>query len=162
MVLLVSAVQQWLLYIYSYLGFFTEKGMVTHFSTLAWKIPWTEEPVGCSPCGHEELDTTEQLHIPFSRSCIGEGNGNALQCSCLQNPRDREPGGLLSMGSNRVRQDWSDSAASVSFLYTPNGQWRQHLFLAINTSQNCELSIMNINVSNFTDSLKSMSAVKVR
>ena len=94
--------------------------------------------------------------------CIGKGNGNPLQCSCLQNPRDREPGGLLSMGSNRVGQDWSDSAASVSFLYTPNGQWRQHLFLAINTSQNCELSIMNINVSNFTDSLKSMSAVKVR
>ena len=44
--------------------------------------------VGCSPWGHEESDTTEQLHFHFSLSCIGEGNGNPLQCSCLENPRD--------------------------------------------------------------------------
>ena len=44
--------------------------------------------VGCSPWGPEESDTTEQLHFHFSLSCIGEGNGNPLQCSCLQNPRD--------------------------------------------------------------------------
>ena len=44
--------------------------------------------VGCSPCGREELDTTERLHFHFSLSCIGEGNGNPLQCSCLENPRD--------------------------------------------------------------------------
>ena len=46
--------------------------------------------------------TAEQLHFDFSLSCIGEGNGNPLQCSCLENPRDGEPGGLLSMGSHRV------------------------------------------------------------
>ena len=44
--------------------------------------------VGCSPWGFKELDTTEQLHFHFSLSCIGEGNGNPLQCSCLENPRD--------------------------------------------------------------------------
>ena len=44
---------------------------------------------GCSPWGLEELDTTEQLHFHFSLSCIGEGNGNPLQCSCLENPRDK-------------------------------------------------------------------------
>ena len=44
--------------------------------------------VGCSPWGREESDTTEQLHFHFSLSCVGEGNGNALQCSCLENPRD--------------------------------------------------------------------------
>ena len=43
--------------------------------------------VGCSPWGLEESDTTERLHVPFSLSCIGEGNGNPLQCSCLENPR---------------------------------------------------------------------------
>ena len=43
--------------------------------------------VGCSPWGHEELDTTEWLHFHFSLSCI-EGNGNPLHCSCLENPRD--------------------------------------------------------------------------
>ena len=44
--------------------------------------------VGCSPWGREESDTTERLHFHFSFSCIGEGNGNPLQCSCLENPRD--------------------------------------------------------------------------
>ena len=44
--------------------------------------------VGCSPWGPEESDTTERLHFHFSLSCIGEGNGNPLQCSCLENPRD--------------------------------------------------------------------------
>ena len=44
--------------------------------------------MGCSPWGREELDTTEQLHFHFSLSCIGEGNGNPLQCSCLKNSRD--------------------------------------------------------------------------
>ena len=44
--------------------------------------------VGCSPWGCEESDMTEQLHFHFSLSCIGEGNGNPLQWSCLENPRD--------------------------------------------------------------------------
>ena len=44
--------------------------------------------VGCSPWGCEESDTTERLHFDFSLSCIGEGNGNPLQYSCLENPRD--------------------------------------------------------------------------
>ena len=44
--------------------------------------------VGCSPWGHELSDTTERLHFHFSLSCIGEGNGNPLQCSCLENPWD--------------------------------------------------------------------------
>ena len=44
--------------------------------------------VGCSPWGRTESDTTEWLHFHFSLSCIGEGNGNPLQCSCLENPRD--------------------------------------------------------------------------
>ena len=61
--------------------------------------------VGCSPWGHEESDTTERLPFHFSLSCIGEGNGNPLQCSCLENPRKGEPGGLPSIGSHRVRHD---------------------------------------------------------
>ena len=44
--------------------------------------------VGCSPWGRWESDTTERLHFHFSLSCIGGGNGNPLQCSCLENPRD--------------------------------------------------------------------------
>ena len=44
--------------------------------------------MGCSPWGREQSDTTERLLFHFSLSCIGEGNGNPLQCSCLENPRD--------------------------------------------------------------------------
>ena len=44
--------------------------------------------VGCSPWGRWGSDMTEQLHFHFSLSCIGEGNGNPLQSSCLENPRD--------------------------------------------------------------------------
>ena len=44
--------------------------------------------MGCSPWGCKESDTTEQIHFDFSLSCIGEGDGNPLQCSCLENPRD--------------------------------------------------------------------------
>ena len=66
----------------------TEKAMAPHSSTLAWKIPWTEEPGRLQTMGSLESDTTERLHFHFSLSCIGEGNGNPLQCSCLENPRD--------------------------------------------------------------------------
>ena len=64
--------------------------MAPHSSTLAWKIPWAEEPgrlqsMGSLGVGH---DTTERLHFHFSLSCIGEGNGKPLQFSCLENPRD--------------------------------------------------------------------------
>ena len=69
-------------------GSYTEKAMATHSSTLAWTIHGWRSLVGCSPWGRWELDVTERLHFHFSLSCIGEGNGNPLQCSCLENPRD--------------------------------------------------------------------------
>ena len=57
-----------------------EKEMATHSNTLAWRIPRTEEP--------GRSDTTERLYFHFSLPCVGEGNDNPLQCSCLENPRD--------------------------------------------------------------------------
>ena len=62
--------------------------MAPHSSTLAWKVPWTEEPGRLQSMGSLKSDTTERLHFHLSLSCIGEGNGNPLQCSCLENPRD--------------------------------------------------------------------------
>ena len=79
--------------------------MAPHSSTLPGKSHGQRSLVGCSAWGLEESDTTEQLHFHFLFSCIGEGNGNPLQCSCLENPRDREPGGLPSMESHRVGHD---------------------------------------------------------
>ena len=65
-----------------------EKAMAPHSSTFAWKIPWMEEPGRLQSMGSLESDTTERLPFHFSLSRIGEGNGNPLQCSCLENPRD--------------------------------------------------------------------------
>ena len=73
---------------YAYIYVSSEKAMAPHSSTLAWKIHGRRRLVGCSPWGHEESDMTERLPFHFSLSCIGEGSGNALQCSCLENPRD--------------------------------------------------------------------------
>ena len=55
--------------------------MAPHSSTLAWKIPWMEEPGGLQSMGSlrvEESDTAERLHVHFPLSCTGEGNGNPL------------------------------------------------------------------------------------
>ena len=79
--------------------------MAPHSSTLAWIIPWAEESgrlqsMGSLRVGH----MTERLHFHFSLSCIGEGNGNPLQYSCLETPRDR---GAWWAAVHRVEQSWT-------------------------------------------------------
>ena len=60
--------------------------------------------MGCSPWGRCESDTTERLRFHFSLSCTGEGSGNPLQCSCLENPRDRGAWWAAAYG---VAQSWT-------------------------------------------------------
>ena len=141
-----------------------EKAMATHSSTLAWKIPWTEEPgglqsmgslgvgqdwatslslftfmhwkrkwqptavflpgesqgrqslVGCRLWGCTESDTTERLHFPFSLSCTGKGNGNPLQCSWLENPRDGRAwsAAVYGVAQSRTRLKWLGSSSNCS------------------------------------------------
>ena len=62
--------------------------MAPHSSTLAWRIPWMEEPGGLQSMGSLRVGHDGATSLYSSRSCIGEGNGNPLQCSCLENPRD--------------------------------------------------------------------------
>ena len=106
--------------LHSYSLHLTEKAMAPHSSTLAWKIPWVEEPGGLQSMGSKESDTTERLPFHFSPSCIGEGNGNPLQCSCLENPRD---GGAWWAAVNGVAQSqtwlkWlSSSNSNIHYLY---------------------------------------------
>ena len=96
--------------------------MATHSSTLAWKIPWTEEPgrlqsMESLRVGHDWLN----LH--FSFSCIGEGNGNPLQCPCLENPRD---GGAWWAAIYGVAQSqtWLKQLSSSSKQIS----WQQNIF----------------------------------
>ena len=69
-------------------------------------------PLGCHLWGRTESDTTEQLHFHFTLSCFGEGNGNPLQCSCLENPRDGGTWPAAVYGVAQSRHDWSDLAAA--------------------------------------------------
>ena len=76
--------------------------------------------VGCSPCGHQESDMTERLHFHFSLSCTGGENGNPLQCSCLENPRD---GGAWWAAVYGVAQSWTrlkrlSSSSSILLMTT--------------------------------------------
>ena len=94
--------------------------MAPHSSTLPGKSHGWRRLVGCRPWGREESDTTEQLHFQFSLSCIGEGNGNPLQCSCLENPRD---GGawwaaIYGVTQSRTRLKRLSSSSQSCFIKT--------------------------------------------
>ena len=80
-----------------------EKAMAPHSSTLAWKIPWMEDPGRLQSMGWRRV--RHDWAISLSLLCTGEGNGNPLQCCCLENP---------GMGSHRVGHDWSDLAAAAT------------------------------------------------
>ena len=71
--------------------------------------------VGCSPWGREELDTTEWLHFHFPLSCIAEGNGNPVQRSCLENPRDWGAwwAAIYGVAQSQTRLKWLSSSSSA-------------------------------------------------
>ena len=81
-----------------------EKAMAPHSSTLAWKIPWTAEPGRLQSMGSLRVRHDWVASLSLSFSCIGEGNGNPLQCSCLENPRDR---GAWWASVYGVAQSWT-------------------------------------------------------
>ena len=72
---------------------------------------------GCSPWGREESDMTERLHFHFSLSCIGEGNGNPLQWSCLENPRDGGAWWAAVYGVTQSQTRLKCLSSSSVFLY---------------------------------------------
>ena len=81
-----------------------EKTMATHSSTLAWKIPWAEEPGGLQSMGSLRVGHDWATSLSLLLSCIGEGNDNPLQCSYLENPRDRGTWWAAVYG---VAQNWT-------------------------------------------------------
>ena len=96
---------------------------------IPWRKKWQHTPVLLpgkfhglrslvvySPWGHKESDTTERLHFHFSISCIGEGNGNPLQCSCLENPRDGGAWWVAVYGVAQSRTQLKQLSSSSSFL----------------------------------------------
>ena len=104
-----------------------EKAVAPHSSTLAWKFPWMEEPGGLQSMGSLRVGHDWETSLHFSLLCMGEGNGNPLQCSCLENPRDGEAwwASVYGVAQSRTRLKWlssSSSKASVILLQPPNFQ----------------------------------------
>ena len=100
----------------------------------SWRRQWHPTPVllpgkshgwrslvGCSPWGRKQLDTTERLHFHFSLSCIGEGNGNPLQCSCLENPRDGGAWWVVIYGVAQSRTRLKRLSSSSSSIIASSG-----------------------------------------
>ena len=98
---------------------------------ISWRRKWQPTPVllhgkshgqrslvGCSPWARKESDMTERLHFYFSLSCFGEGNGNPLQCSCLENPRDRGAwwAAVYGVAQSRTRLKWLSSSTSSTLI----------------------------------------------
>ena len=99
--------------------------MAPHSSTHAWKIPWMEEPVRLQSMGPPRVGHDWATSL----SCIGEENGNPLQCSCLENPRD---GGawwaaIYGVAQSRTRLKWLSSSSSmfIAALLTITKRWKQ-------------------------------------
>ena len=88
--------------------------MAPHSNTFAWKIPRTEEPGRLKSMGSLQSNMTERLHFHFSLSCIGEGNGNLFQYSCLENPRDGEAwwAAVYGVAQSRTRLKRLSSSSS--------------------------------------------------
>ena len=95
--------------------YISERAMAPNFSTLAWKIPWMGEPGGLQSMGSLRVGYDWATSLSLSLSCIGEGNGNPLQCSCLENPRD---GGawwaaIYGVAQSRTQLNRPSSSSSV-------------------------------------------------
>ena len=97
--------------------------MAAHSSTLAWKIPWTEESGRMQSM--RLLRVGQAWATSLSLPCIGEGNGNPLQCSCLENPRDR---GACWAAVYGVAQSWTrlNQLSSSSSSREGNGKRLQY------------------------------------
>ena len=93
---------------------YSEKAIAPHSSTLAWKIPWMEEPGRLQSMGSLGVGHDWAISLSFSLSCIGEGMATHSSVLAWKIPGMGEPGGLPSMGSHRVRHDWSDLAVAAA------------------------------------------------
>ena len=92
--------------------------MAPHSSTLAWKIPWTEEPGGLQSMGSLRVGHDWATSLYFSLSCIGEGNGNPLQWSCLENLRDGGAWWAAIYGVTQSRTRLKRHSSSSTHMHT--------------------------------------------
>ena len=113
-----------------------EKAMAPHSSALAWKIPWMEKPGRLQSMGSLRVGHNWMTSLSLFTGEIGEGNGNPLQCSCLENPRD---GGawwaaVYGVAQSQTRLKWLSSSRSAG---NNDGTWLPRTFLSPTLSTRC-------------------------
>ena len=124
--------------------------MAPHSSSPAWKIPWTEEPGGLHAVhGVAKSQMTERLHFHFSFSCIGEGNGNPLQCSCLENPRDGRAWwaavyGVVQSQTHLKRLSSSSSRTLLFICFTYSAYMHAQLYATLCNPIDCSPSVSSV------------------
>ena len=91
-----------------------EKAMAPHSSTLAWRIPWTEEPGGLQSIGSLSRTRLSDFTFTFHFNALEKEMATHSSVLAWKIPGTGEPGGLLSMGSHRVGHDWSNLAAAAA------------------------------------------------
>ena len=129
-------------------SFLAGLAMAPHSSTLAWKIPWTEEPnrlqsMGSLRVRHNWATSLSLFTFHFSLSCTGEGNGNPLQCSCLENPRD---GGAWWAAIYGVAQSWT--------------QWKRCSSSSSSSSSSMRLKAETLRVMSMTTNILVSQAIR--
>ena len=96
-------------------SYFSEKEMAPHSSTLAWKIPWTEEPGGLQSVGLLGVEHDWATSLSFFTFMVWRRNGNPLPCSCLENPRDGGGGSwwaaIYGVAQSRTQLKWLSSSS---------------------------------------------------
>ena len=91
-----------------------EKAMAPHYSTIAWKIPWMEEPGRLQYMGSLSRTRLSDFTFTFHFHALEKEMATHSSVLAWRIPGTGEPGGLLSMGSHRVGHDWSDAAAAAA------------------------------------------------
>ena len=106
--------RNWIVIFFIYIW---EKAMAPYSSSLAWQIPWMEEPGRLQSMGSRRVGHDWATLLSLFLSCTGEGNGNPLRCSCLENPRD---GGAWWAAVYGVAQSWTRLKwlSSSSYIHT--------------------------------------------
>ena len=133
--------------------------MAPHSSTLAWKIPWTEEPGGLQSIGSLRVGHDWATSLHFSLSWIGEGNGNPLQSSCLENSRD---GGSWWAAIYGVTQSWT----WLEWLSSSSSRWLSYnVYMYSSVGElllvfNLDSAYLSVGASRVTQMVKYLSAMQ--
>ena len=115
---------------YTFTNLCMEKAMAPHSSTLAWKMPWTEEPGRLQSTGSLRVRHDWATSFTFSLWCIGGGNGNPLQCPCLKNPRDDGAWWAAVYGVAQSRTRLKRLSSSSSSCGRDNWLWNSTLLIS--------------------------------